>query len=84
MNARRASSGAVEVSITHAEAVALHEALAYGEWSGEFEQMSFRDPLFVTVLGQLQQALAQVIPELGTDGYGAAVHRALDELRTEP
>lgn len=58
VDGHRASSGSVEVSVTYAEAVALHEALAYGEWSGEFEQMSILDPLLVTALGRLQQTLA--------------------------
>ncbi len=84
VDAHRESSDSVEVSVTYAEAVALHEALAYGEWSGEFEQMSFVDPLFVTVLGRLQQALAPLIPELGSDGYSAAVDDALEALRSAP
>ena len=84
MDARRASSGSVELSVTYPEAVALHEALAYGEWSGEFEQMGYLDPLFVSVLGRLQQALAPLIPELGSDSYSAAVDEALQALRPAP
>ena len=84
MDARRTSNQSVEVSLSNAEAVVLHEALAYGEWSGEFADMSFVDPIFVEVLSRLQLALAPTISELGSEGYGAAVNAALQQLRPAP
>jgi hypothetical protein len=84
VEASRASSSSVQVSLSYAEAVTLHEALAYGEWSGEFAQMSYRDPLFVSVLSRLQLSLAPLIPELGSERYGAAVDAALEQVRPAP
>jgi hypothetical protein len=81
MDARLTPNGDVLVTLSYPEALALHEALAYGEWSGEFESVSWQDPLFPEVLSRLQGAVSPLISELGTPSYGQAVEKALEVLR---
>lgn len=81
MDADSASGSSVTLTLSYDEAVILHEALAYGEWSGEFEQIDFLDPLYVEMLSRLQLALARLIPELGSEDYGPLVKAALAAVR---
>jgi hypothetical protein len=81
MDVRLVAKGDVQVTLSYAEAVTIHEALAYGEWSGDFEAVSWQDPLYAKTLSRLQLAVAPMIGELGTPSYGQAVESALGALR---
>jgi hypothetical protein len=70
--------------LIHAEAIVLHEVIALSEWSNELEAIELREPVERKVVSDVQQSLAVLIPELGTDGYGATVREAQDSIDTRP
>ncbi|WP_421732605.1 hypothetical protein [Cellulomonas sp.] len=70
------SGDGVTLFLTLAEAVVLHERIAFSEFSEDLEVMELPEPVDKKVMSDLQQALAPLIPRLGTDGYQATIDDA--------
>lgn len=70
--------------MSHAEAVVLHEVVAFSEWSNELTEIELRQPVERKVASGVQRALAPLIPELGTDEYGDTVRRAQSQVDPTP
>jgi hypothetical protein len=66
-----------------AEAVVLHELIAFAEFSEDLTVVELARPQDQRVMSKVQQALAPLVPDLGTDRYGAAVERAYREIDGE-
>jgi len=67
--------------MSEAEAVVLHEVIAFSEWSNELDAIELREPAARKALSAVQQTLAPLIPGLGTDLYQRTVadaHAAID------
>jgi hypothetical protein len=56
--------------------VTLHELIAFSEWANEFGAIELRDDAERVVLSRLQQALAHLIPSLGTPTTAPSFKRA--------
>jgi hypothetical protein len=80
MEALQAASGQVTLSMSVAEAIVLYELIAFAEWAEDLTVMELARPQDQKVMSDVQQALAPLVPDLGTDGYSAAVQRAYREL----
>jgi hypothetical protein len=70
--------------MSEAEAVVLHEVIAYSEWSNELGAIELREPVERKVVSDVQQSLGPLIPSLGTEEYRATVERALSEIDSRP
>jgi len=70
--------------MAYAEAVVLHEVVAFSEWSNELTGIELREPVERKVVSDVQQSLAPLIPELGTGEYGTAVRRAQSQVDPTP
>lgn len=67
--------------MSEAEAVVLHEIIAFSEWSNDLVAIELRQPTERKTLSEVQQALAPLIPGLGTPSYQSTVdaaHAAID------
>lgn len=84
MEADRDVDGGVILRLSYAEAVVLHEAVAFSEWSNDLAEIELREPVERKVLSDIQQSLGLLIPELGTGQYHDAVRRAQSEVDTGP
>jgi len=73
--------GEVQLWLSQDEAITLHELIARAEWASELEVLEFDDEAERKVLSRLQQALAPLIPGLGTQEYGASVRHARDVIK---
>ena len=84
MEAVTQPDGGVTLSISLAEAVVIHELIAFSEFSDDFGQIELRQPVDKKVMSDLQQALAPLIPGLGTVQYQQSVDRAYATVDPEP
>jgi hypothetical protein len=80
MHAQVRDSGDWLISLSAEEAVTLHELIAFAEWAIELNEIETRDVAERQVLSRLQQALAPLVPRLGTDAYDGVVQRARDAV----
>jgi hypothetical protein len=64
------------VKLDYAEAVILHEVLAFSEWAEDLDVVLVRTPGQKEILSRLQMALQPLIRELGTDSYEETVSEA--------
>jgi hypothetical protein len=67
--------------MSEAEAVVLHEVIAFSEWSNGFDAIELRDPSERKALSAVQQTQAPLIPGLGREAYQRTVadaHAAID------
>lgn len=76
MEALNTPDGRVSLSLTLEEATVVHELIASAEFADDFETIELPHPVDQKVMSDIQQALAPLIPGLGTDQYQAAVDRA--------
>lgn len=70
--------------MSEAEAVVLHEVIAFSEWSTELDEIELRNPVERKVVSDVQQSLAPLIPELGTDAYQGTVKAAYSAIDSTP
>lgn len=84
VEAHREPGGGVSLHFSYAEAVVLHEVFAFSEWSNELTEIELQRPVERKVLSDVQQSLAPLIPELGTDKYDGAVRRAQSQIGPSP
>jgi hypothetical protein len=67
--------------MSEAEAVVLHEAIAFSKWRNYLAEIELRQPVEQKVFSEIQQALMPLIPDLGSDSYKGKrdhAHRAID------
>ena len=83
MEASSGQGGVVTVTLTEAEAVTLHELIAFSEWSEDLLSIEVRDEAEGKVLSRLQMALRPLIPGLGTPEYGTVVASAWTTVRSQ-
>ncbi|MFD6098100.1 hypothetical protein ACFVWN_24400 [Nocardiopsis flavescens] len=76
MRATDAPDGSVSLGMSRAEATVLHELIAFAEFAHDLTEIAPERPVEQKVLSDVQQALAPLIPGLGTAGYQAALDRA--------
>lgn len=79
VHAEREETGRVRLSMTYAEAVAVREAIAFADFSGDLPS---RDPAEIEATAALLTSLDGLIPELGSDGYESVVNRAWTEINS--
>ena len=84
MEASRTSDGTVHLLLTEAEAVVLHEAIATAEFAEDLEAVALGEPVEKKVFSDVQQALAPLVPDLGTDRYGLTVQGAYASIDPSP
>jgi hypothetical protein len=84
VEAHREPDGQVSLRLSQAEAVVLHEVIAFSEWSNELDAIELREPVEQKVMSEVQQSLALLIPELGTETYGETVSRARALIDSRP
>ena len=84
MRATDAPDGSVTLSMSQAEAAVLHELIAFAEFANDLTSVESEKPVEQKVLSDVQQALAPLIPGLGTDGYQAVMNRAYAAIDPGP
>lgn len=84
MEARRQPDGTVSLILTEAEAVVLHAAIATAEFAEDLDTVELGEPVEKKVFSDVQQALAPLVPGLGTDRYGATVRGAYSSIDPSP
>ena len=84
MEAQRKQDGQITLIMTEAEAVVLHEVIAFSEWSNELDAIELRHPVERKTLSEVQQTLAPLIPGLGTDAYQRTVETAHAAIDSSP
>lgn len=83
MKAAHTSEG-VALSMSVTEAVVLHELIAASEFGEDLKVIELSEPVAQKVLSDVQQALALLIPTLGSDEYGSTVARAYEDIDPGP
>lgn len=78
------ADGRIALRMSQAEAVILHEVIAFSEWSNELDAIELREPVERKVLSEVQQSLAPMIPGLGTDSYHGTVETAYSAVDSSP
>lgn len=66
------------------EAIVLHVTIAVAEFETGLNEVDLQESVAQKVLSDLQQALAPLIPGLGTEIYQAHVDRAFGAIDPEP
>lgn len=84
MKCTRETDGTIILRLSEEEAVVLHEKIAYSEFADDLDNIELSEPVEQKVFSDIQQALAPLIPDLGTDAYGARVERAYAAIGTMP
>jgi hypothetical protein len=84
VEALRKPDGQITLTMSEAEAVVLHEVIAFSEWSNELDAIELREPTERKTLSEVQQALAPLIPGLGTDAYQRTVAAAQAAIDSSP
>ena len=77
MDADMAVSGAVTLTMSNAELVALREAIAFADFAGDLPGRSAAE---TEILGRFLRTADALIPELGTDDYARVVSAAWTEI----
>lgn len=80
----REPDGTISLRMSEAEAVVLHEKVAMAEFADDLELIDLSEPVEKKVFSDVQQALAPLIPDLGTDAYGGRVEGAYASIDPEP
>ena len=70
--------------MSEAEAVVLHEVIAFSEWSNELDAIELREPTERKTLSEVQQTVVPLIPGLGTDAYQHTVEAAYAAIDSSP
>ncbi len=84
MEVAQISEGVVSLSMSVSEAVVLHQLIAASEFAEDLEIIELPEPVAKKVMSDVQQALAPVIPTLGTHEYGSTVERAYELIDPGP
>jgi len=84
MEARKQADGKVSLLLTEAEAVVLHAAIATAEFAEDLDIVELGEPVEKKVFSEVQQALAPLVPDLGTDRYGVTVQGAYASIDPSP
>lgn len=84
MEAVRGSDGRFTLRMSEAEAVVLHEVIAFSEFAHELEVIELDRPVERKVLSGVQTTLAPLIPGLGGDEYKAVLDRAWSSIDPAP
>ena len=84
MDASQQPDGTVALSLTVAEAVVLHAAIATAEFAEDLDTVELGEPVEKKVFSDVQQALAPLVPHLGTDRYGQTVQGAYASIDPSP
>ena len=84
MDASKQPDGTVALSLTVAEAVVLHAAIATAEFAEDLDTVELGEPVEKKVFSDVQQALAPLVPDLGTDHYGVTVRGAYASIDPSP
>lgn len=84
MEASTQADGTVSLVLTEAEAVVLHEAIAAAEFADDLSTVELAEPVEKKVFSDVQQALAPLVPDLGTDRYGSTVKGAYASIDPSP
>lgn len=69
VDARQDPSGRIILAVSQEDAIILHEAIAHAEFANDLAGFQLREPVEQNVFSDLQQALAPLIPGLGTPTY---------------
>lgn len=80
----REPDGTISVRMSEAEAVVLHEKIAFSEFADNLAHIDLAEPVEQKVFSDVQQALAPLIPDLGTDAYGVRVQGAYASIDPGP
>lgn len=72
-----AVSGAVTLTMSNAELIALREAIAFADFAGGLPGRSAGE---TEILDRFLRTTDALIPELGTDDYGRVVSAAWGEI----
>jgi hypothetical protein len=75
-----AVSGAVQLTMSNAELIALREAIAFADFAGDLPGRSAGE---IEVLSRFLLTADTLIPELGSKKYDRVVMAAWDELAPE-
>lgn len=84
MNCTHENDGSVTLRLSEDEAVVLHVKIAYAEFADDLDHIELSEPVDQKVFSDVQQALAPLIPDLGTEAYGARVERAYAAIDPKP
>ncbi len=84
MEAAQISEGVVSLSMSVPEAVVLHELIAASEFAEDLDTIELPVPVAKKVMSDVQQALAPLIPALGTQEYGSTVEHAYELIDPGP
>lgn len=84
MEAASKPDGGVSLSLTLEEATVVHELIAFAEFADDLGTIELRHPVDKKVMSDIQQALAPLIPGLGTDQYQTALDRAYATVPSGP
>ncbi|WP_017597524.1 hypothetical protein [Nocardiopsis lucentensis] len=84
MRATDAPDGSVTLGMSQAEAAVLHELIAFAEFAHDLTSIESERPVEQKVLSDVQQALAPLIPGLGTDDYQTVMNRAYAAIDPGP
>lgn len=84
VESHREPDGRITLSMSEAEAVVLHQVIAFAEWSNELDEIELREPVERKVLSDVQQTLDPRIPGLGTDTYQRTVDAAYSVIDSSP
>ncbi|WP_170226304.1 hypothetical protein [Rudaeicoccus suwonensis] len=80
VEAHQVADDQILLRMSRAEAIVLHELIASSEWSSELENLELQRPAEREIVSRIQQSLAPLISQLGTDHYGTAVDAAISEI----
>jgi hypothetical protein len=84
VEASRQAGGTVALFLTEAGAVVLHEAIASAEFADDLDNVALGEPVEKKVFSDVQQALAPLVPDLGTDRYGVTVQGTYASIDPSP
>ncbi|SEF12078.1 hypothetical protein [Jiangella alba] len=84
MEAVRGSDRHITLRMSEAEAVVLHEVIAFSDFAHDLEVIELDRPVEQKVLSEVQRALNPLIPGLGQDTYVAELDRAYSAIDPTP
>jgi hypothetical protein len=84
MESRQEADGSITVRMSEAEAVVLHLKIADSEFENALEEIGLALAVDQKVFSDVQQALAPLIPGLGTTSYQQAIDEAYAAIDPSP
>lgn len=82
MEASRHPDGTVSLRLT--EAVVLHATIATAEFADDLDTVELSKRVEKKIFPDVQQALAPLVPDLGTDRYGLTMQGAYASIDPSP